>query len=346
MSIKASRFYGIGLAALTIGAFVACSSEDTPLQPGAAGTSSTAGTTAGGTSSTAGTGTGGTGTAGTGTAGTGTAGTGTAGTGGGGGMGGGAGFACKGTKPTMAEIINFNDAVADTANAGQLKLTAPIPGGTFSYPAAIKVESASMALKVSGMVANYSGFGAYVNDCFDAAGAGATGVSFKVTGNVGTPATLNFRVHTNANTAAFPVYMKGACPVPAGTMPTDDVYMYCHQAGVDVTVPAGGGEVSVTWAQLMGGLPVATVDGKDVVGFEWAFTWAEAGTPYAVDVTIDDIKFTGTLAGGGGMGGGGAGGGGGMGGGGAGGGGMGGGGMGGGGAGGGGMGGGGMGGTN
>jgi hypothetical protein len=71
--------------------------------------------------------------------------------------------------------------------------------------------------------------------------------------------------------------------------------------------------VSVTWANLTAGtvpgVPNATIDGKDVIGFEWAFKWMEGGTAYDVDVTVDDLKFTGTISGGGGTGGSGGGGG-------------------------------------
>ena len=61
--------------------------------------------------------------------------------------------------------------------------------------------------------------------------------------------------------------------------------------------------VEVKFSQLVDGVPVAAVDGKDIVGLEWAFAWMEAGTAYDVDVTIDDIKFTGGTTGGTGSGG-------------------------------------------
>ncbi len=340
MSIKASRFYGIGLAALTIGAFAACSSDDGITPGNTAGAGPVAGTSAGGTASTAGTSAGGTTAAGTSAGGSATAGTGTggsagAGTGGTGGAGSGA-FTCKGTKPTTALIADFETAVANTASAGQFTWTTGIPGGTFTYQAPVKADVATKAFNAKGNVATYSGFGIYFNDCHDAAGAGATGVSFKIKGNAGAGGMLVFKVQTNGNQG--PANMKGTCDRMG--LPINEDYAACHHATFSIPVAATDSEVSVTWDKLTMGMPNATVDGKDVIGLEWAFVWDTGVAAFDVDVTVDDVKWTGTITGAGGGGAGGAGGGG------AGGGGAGGGGAGGGGAGGGGAGGGGTGGSN
>lgn len=296
MLIKASRFYGIGLTLAAIGAIAACSSESGDLPSGSAGSTAQAGSL--GTAGTTVTGTGGTpaGTAGTpaGTAGTAVT---TAGTGAGGATGAGP-FACAAKKPTGNLITDFTDAAAGP-NAGQLAFTAPVAGGTYSY-GAMMVSGADKSLHVTGKVMTYAGFGIYLNDCHDAAGAGATGVSFNIKGNVGTGGKITLKIQTNANAPYDPANKKGGCD-PKGLAPAD-AYPNCHDATFDIPVAAAGGEVSVKWADLMAGLPVATVDGKDVVGLQWAFAWMEAGTAYDVDVTVDDIKFTGTIAGGGGSG--------------------------------------------
>lgn len=304
---KASRYFGFGLV-VAVGTIGACSSDDTGsgntggTGSGQAGTQSVAGTT-----STAGAGMGGSGTAGSGTAGSGTAGS-AAGSGGSGGSG-TEGFKCGGQKPTANVLQDFEMTTPDATNAGQVTFATPFPGGTYVYPATLTVDVTNKALNVKGNIATYSGFGIYLNACLDAAGAGATGISFNITGNVGPSMSVSFRVQTNANTAIHPTYMKGACPLPPGTDPDGDVWTYCQPGRVNVNVPEGGGEVSVTWAQLLEGLPVATIDGSDIMGVEWALSWEDAGTPYDIDVTVDDIKFTGTLMGGGGMGGAGGGGG-------------------------------------
>ncbi len=193
-------------------------------------------------------------------------------------------------------------------SAGQFTFTLGVPGGTFAYQKDVfMVTDAAKSLNVKGNVKAYDGFGVYTTACTDASA--YTGVSFNIKGNVGPGGKLNFRVQTNADMAVDTVNKKGSCVVPPGTT---DTYPLCHPSSVDIPVSAGGAVVEVKFADLIGGMPVAAVTGKDIVGFEWAFAWMDGGTAYDVDVTLDDVKFTGGTPGGGsgGAGGGGAGGGG------------------------------------
>jgi hypothetical protein len=171
-----------------------------------------------------------------------------------------------------------------------------------------------MALTVKGMINAFSGIGVYFNDCIDAGTAGTTGISFKIKAtSIGTATTVNFRVQTNSTLPIDVKNAKGAC-VGMG-------YPECQDAAKDIPVTATETEVSVAWADLMGGMKsgaASTFDPKEITGLQWALPWMELGTAYPVDVTIDEIKFVGgTFTGGGGAGGAGGGGGGGAGGGGA-----------------------------
>jgi hypothetical protein len=299
MSIKASRIYGIGLAILAVGALAACSDDstgddNTPKGGNASVAGGGAGGASAGNTSTAGKPAGGQATGGQSTGGQSTGGGGTGGTG-------GASNACKGTKPAGNLITDFADAAADATNAGQFKWAIGVPGGTYSYdPGIFTTTLAEGGLNVKGKVAGYHGFGLYLTDCTNAAGAGATGISFKIKGNVGTGGMVGLRVENNSTTPAM--MGKGTCPVGA-------MWEVCHPGEFMIPVTATSTEVSVTWDKFMGGVPTMT-NGTEVTGIQWAFAWVEAGTPYDVDVTIDDVKFTGTISGGGGAGGGGAGGGG------------------------------------
>jgi hypothetical protein len=300
--LNASRYQGLWLVLLTAGSLAACSSPET----GSGNNNNQSGSSSGGSPSTGGSGGAGT-TAGTGTAGSGTSGSATGGstTGGSGGSGGGSGFACAGTKPASNLITEFADLTASAA--GQFTFVAGVPGGTFSYePADVMLMNASGALNVTGTVKTYDGFGIYFTACTDASA--YTGVSFNIRGNAGPTGMLSFRIQTNATTAVDSVNKKGSCVVPPGTV---DAYAICHAAMFNITVAPAGGVVEVKFSDVMGGAPVATVDGKDILGLEWAFPWAgPTDTMYPVDVTVDDIKFTGGSAGGsGGAGGGGGGGG-------------------------------------
>jgi hypothetical protein len=310
MSINASRFYGIGFCLLTVGAFAACSSSgDDNGTNNTGGTSTThagtGNTTAGTANTTGGTGntTGGTGntTAGTSAGGTSAGGTNAGGSGGGNPNG---PFTCAAKKPTSALITEFADLGPNPTNAGQFVYTLGLPGGTFGYqPKEFVVSDASKSLNIKGKVMNYDGFGVYFTDCTDASA--YTGVSFNIKGMVGPGGKLNFRFQSNADMAVNVAAKKGGCVVPAGTA---DPYPICHPPTFDIPVSAGGGVVEVKFSDVMGGVPVATVDGKDLVGLEWAFAWAgPTDTAYDVDVTLDDIKLTGGPSGGGTGGGGGGG---------------------------------------
>jgi hypothetical protein len=286
MSIKASRFYGIGLTLLTVGAFAACSSDDGGTGGNTAGTSNShagtlgvSGSTTGGTPSTGGTpGTGGTSTAGSSAAGTSSAGTSAGGTGGSGSM------ACAGTKPASALITEFADLTPNATTPGQFNFTLGVPGGTFAYEKpAITVADMGMALNAKGMVTTYDGFGVYLNACTDASA--YTGVSFSIKGTLGAKTMVNFRVQSSKNTKIDTVNKKGEC---VGT-----TYEECHDGGLDIPVTADAKVVEVKFAQLLGGVPVATVSGKDILGFEWAFPYVMGDAAFAVDVTVDDLKFTG-----------------------------------------------------
>jgi len=269
MTNRILRYSGLGLVVLTAGAIAACSSSDDPSNPpGTAGTSA-GGASSGGKGGVAGVG--GTPTTG-GTPGV----AGGAGTPAGGGSGGAApGFACAGLKPTAALITDFSNLVANPTSAGNYTFMGGVLGGTFTYqPNALTIDTmTNTVLNVKGNVKAYDGFGLYFNTCYDASA--YTGVSFSVKGYVGPKGKLNFRVQTNSNTAIDATNMKGACVSTAA-----DTYADCHNSSFDVPVSATATVVTVMFNQLAGGVPVAAVTGKDVVGLEWALDWtpAPAGT--------------------------------------------------------------------
>src|SRR4051812_9862155 len=254
MTKRFLRYSGLGLAVLTVGAIAACGS-DNPASPGGSAGSSAAGAHAGGAAGTPAS-AGQPGSAGSGTAGTGTGGA-------------AAGFSCVGAKPASATLTEFADLVPNPMNAGNYSFMMGVPGGTFTYqPNALTATTTGMAFNVKGNVKDYDGFGVYLASCTDASA--YTGVSFNIKGNAGPSGTLNFRVQTNSNTAVDTKNKKGTCVVPVGTT---DTYTLCHAAGMDITVTSAGSTVTVNFSDLTGGAPVDTVDGKDIVGLEWAFSW-------------------------------------------------------------------------
>jgi hypothetical protein len=73
-----------------------------------------------------------------------------------------------------------------------------------------------------------------------------------------------------------------------------DPWGLCLAPTYNVTL--GDAAQAVTWAMMMGGAPVAwdpVASPKEIVGIQFQFPWKDGAMPYAVDVTLDDVKFTG-----------------------------------------------------
>jgi hypothetical protein len=290
MLSQASKVTGIGLLALVCGALLvpACGSGGSDDEPtagsGGSGTGGSAGSSTGGNSA---------GTAAGGTAGA---------TGGSGGSTMQVVTACPGVEPGGTLIADFDAG----ATAGKYEWgsadqgTMDFWGGTFNYPAALEVTFADGAMTAAGHVAEYAGFGLYVQNCADASA--YEGVRFKIKGNP-PMGKLSFAVQTNKNEWATGT--KGSCLAPDAQK-----FINCVHPSIALTITEEFTTVDVKWADLKGGKPAAdaATDGSDVIGLQFILPWMEKGTAYDASVTIDDVEFIGEGAGGSGAGGAGSGG--------------------------------------
>lgn len=264
------------------------------------GTGGTTGGTGGTTGGTGGTGgaTGGTGGSVGGSAGMATGGTAGAGAGAGGASGGSGGaagpFMCKGSVATCNVITDF---APDPAQWG----SGDFHGGVSLFGEGIMRDPTTTELHVTGMVAGYGrGFNLWFTYCSDLSA--YTGVSFIAKGTAGMPTAtdmpniIQFQLQTNSDYPwePFPVAnMKGGCTAPAGM----DPWGSCLAPSINVTL--GDAPQAVTWAMMMGGSPVmwdAAASPKELVGIQFQFPWKEGAMPYAIDVTLDDVKLTGAAA--------------------------------------------------
>jgi hypothetical protein len=194
----------------------------------------------------------------------------------------GGGFACQALTPAGPTITDFS--TIDTS-AGFIA-TGGITGRIFTYPATMTVVM-TPALSIKGTVAGYSGFGIWLNQCVDASS--YSGISFTIGGTLGTPATLMLQAKTNTTTPISPTTKHGAC-VAANP---NNTYADCWDPVAMVTVPGAAATVTIKWTDFSGGKPSATVNPKEILGFQWSFNWAggDAGVAYAADVTLDDLAF-------------------------------------------------------
>jgi len=244
-------------------------------------------------------------------------------TGGGGGMTGGSGGSagsntCKACMPTAcgtdappANIINdFENLLIEPATptfgiynaADDMGMPILDPpwwegyfAGTFAYPAIpeaceglpdpmypITRADASGELIVTGTVGTYSGFGIWLGQCMVDM-SGSTGISFRIGGQTGS-GMLKFSVQTNANQEPVMCLTgKGTCDLASAGA--------CTPPSVMISVPETPAVVTVTWDELTGGSPSASVNTSEVLQLQWDFEWAEMMTPYEVNVTVDDVMM-------------------------------------------------------
>lgn len=322
---------GIGVAALAAAGFLAaCGDSEDPGPAGSGGTTGSGGSQAtGGTSTETGgtsTETGGTSTETGGTStGSGGASGGTTSTGGSATTGGAAGSdpcaPCTPAECSASPIAPTNALITDWADVnpegmfvdGDAYSTAPIEppgsewwnaffGGPFVYPVTDECGTSEYPLtsttsggawNITGTVGNYSGAGLWFGGCAGVDLSAYTGISFTISGTVGTAGTVVFNVATPENTAPKPE----DCFTNINTCTAAT----CAAPSYSVTVTETQQTVSVLWADFTGGAPNAAVNPAQITGMQWVFPWEwectveSGGDPascaYDINVTIDNITL-------------------------------------------------------
>jgi hypothetical protein len=212
-------------------------------------------------------------------------------------------------KPTQAMINDFTYAVPDGGAADAAvpditfgDFTTTLSGGTFVYPtAAIATDMSGSNWHISGTVGDYSGMGLYFNNCALIDASAYRGISFTISGSIASPTanTLTMGVSIAADTIANSWYATypeagtstpsfGTC-IPASSNKYDGT---CGDPQKAFTITSTPTTVTILWADLVGGKPVASVNPAQITGVYWFFPWTGAGAAsYAVDITIDNLSF-------------------------------------------------------
>jgi hypothetical protein len=157
-------------------------------------------------------------------------------------------------------------------------------GGMYAYGNLTFDMTDSSVLHVTGSVSTYSGFGIYFNACSTLAA--YTGVSFMLTGGSASaehPNELHFLIRSNADTPVDPVGHYGTCVGAPG--------VECVMPEVDVAVSSS--PRTVLWTDLTGGKPIATLDPRQVLGFQWEIAPDTTHVPFSVDLELDDVTLLG-----------------------------------------------------
>jgi hypothetical protein len=220
---------------------------------------------------------------------------------------------CTGTTPPAALISDFSIPTGGTATTPTIFGTwsQNIYGGTYVYPTADATACNTASSypitqtltggnwAIQGTVGTYSGMGLWWNCMNGGTTASPTyagactidasvyaGISLTVSGNAGTSGAISIQVGTPST--AKPTTDSAGNPNNCGT---------CSVAtcGTNVSVPvtATATPVSFTWAQL----GVTTPDAITGISFSFAdpynySTTPAVATPFAVSITIDDLRFT------------------------------------------------------
>jgi hypothetical protein len=88
----------------------------------------------------------------------------------------------------------------------------------------------------------------------------------------------------------------GTSTDPGRCIPVSGTGQYSEQGCSDptkvVTVSDTPTVVSILWSDFSGGSPDTSVaTPSEITHISWSFAWASGGTPYPVDIRIDDLSF-------------------------------------------------------
>jgi hypothetical protein len=207
---------------------------------------------------------------------------------------------------TQALITDFtytpSDAgTPDTANARFGDSVTTFSGGTSVCTNATTPLTSDVSQNnwhISGTIENYSGFNLYFDNCSRIDASAYKGISFTISGSVGSGSLVMGMGTLNDAVAASWLISKGDTSAketdPGRCVPTSGTNKYDQQTCADpikqITVAASPTPVSLLWTDFTGGKPKTNVEPTDIISIYWYFVWT-SGASYPVDITIDDLKF-------------------------------------------------------
>jgi hypothetical protein len=210
---------------------------------------------------------------------------------------------CAPLHADTASILSFDAVPAGSTQAMFGAFGSTFSGGTYEYPAPSgPVDAGSIGLTsdfsggnwhITGVVGTYSGFGLYLA-CKSNVSA-FTGLAFDVAGT--------FTASDGSADAGAPeprLFMGIATPVDepdsahASNPPTwGSCTANCVSPNRVVLFGSANATVTTPWTSFTGGLPVDSLNPAEILSVFFSFPWnGAAPSPYVVDVTIDNIRFT------------------------------------------------------
>jgi hypothetical protein len=229
----------------------------------------------------------------------------------GGGAGGSGGSSSTGTASTdgklcpapQALITDFTYTPGSDTTQVHFGNSTTLSGGEYVYGgltgAPLVSDMSNSNWHITGSVGDYSGFGLYFDSCSRIDASAFKGISFKVSSTVISDG-ITFGVDTLDNTITADWINShggsstgpGRCTPPADPSLNQYSQSTCANAAASIPVTATPTVQQVLWSDFTGGKPDANIaKPAEIIGIHWSFPWTGAGTPYAVDLTLDDLSF-------------------------------------------------------
>jgi hypothetical protein len=208
---------------------------------------------------------------------------------------------CTPVTADMANILDFSVVAAGAAQAQFGDFFSTFSGGTFQYPTAdatvtppaigLTSDFTGLNWHITGTVANYSGFGLYL---FCKSNVSAfTGIQFDIAGT--------FAANGVGDGGAPPARVTMGIATPpddlnsalSGTVNWGTCLANCTDPTHSVSLSATTTTMTLPWAMFAGGAPVGLADPTQITSIYFTLPWSGTSAQYTVDITLDNIMFTG-----------------------------------------------------
>jgi hypothetical protein len=207
--------------------------------------------------------------------------------------------------PNRALITDFTDAPSTSSDPTQPRfaISGGLQGGLILYPTSgsypLTASVAENNWHIAGTVGDYSGIALYFDNCDRLDASKYKGLSFTISGALqDNSIVLGIESSANKPSAAW-LISKGDTKAKEGDSgrctPTSGDGPYFHPGCTAATMrlsPSSSPTVQrVYWSDLTGGEPDSSPKPTEITSIYWLFPWSAGSPPYALDITLDDLKF-------------------------------------------------------
>ena len=213
--------------------------------------------------------------------------------------------------PTTPLITDFTYASPDGGTTSHTEVHfgngyGVLAGGEYVYPTSgsslLTSDVTQSNWHISGEVGNYSGFGLYFDNCNRIDASKYKGISFKISGKISqssasdSPLILGVGTLNDSLAPAWINTHNGDSSAPGRCIPTSGTGQYsqqdCANPSKTIAVTDTPTVVNVLWTDFTGGKPEVNVaTPAEITYISWTLPWTSGGTPYSVDLVIDDLSF-------------------------------------------------------